>query len=115
MSLCKTTLLALSLSVSVLFNALYSLTNIIFVVQLLEDEPFEALKPALDGLLCDNDKNKQRGAAELLAGLLGGQCIPKVLVYSTHQLSRFETLAGGKTKEAMGLVQTIYTEGVRTH
>ncbi len=72
MSLCKTTLLASSLFVSVLFNAFNSLTNIIIIVQLLEDEPFEALKPTLEGLLGDIDKNKQRGAAELLAGLLGG-------------------------------------------
>ncbi|KAF7789227.1 hypothetical protein EIP86_000168 [Pleurotus ostreatoroseus] len=42
------------------------------IYQLLEDEPFEAMKPTLEELLGDNDKNKQRGAAELLAGLISG-------------------------------------------
>ena len=42
-------------------------------VQLLEDEPFEALRPTLEELLEDSDKNKQRGAAELLAGILSGK------------------------------------------
>ncbi len=44
----------------------------LFSVQIMEDEPFELLKPTLEGLLKDVDYNKQRAAAELLAGLLGG-------------------------------------------
>jgi proteasome activator subunit 4 len=43
------------------------------IFQLLDDEPFEALKPTLDSLLSDKDKDKQRAAAELLAGVLNGQ------------------------------------------
>lgn len=42
------------------------------LVQLLEDEPFEAFKPTVEGLIADKDHNKQRAAAEFLAGVLGG-------------------------------------------
>ncbi|TFK57485.1 hypothetical protein OE88DRAFT_1651225 [Heliocybe sulcata] len=42
------------------------------IFQLLGDAPLAAMKPVLEGLLKDADKNKQRGAAELLAGLFGG-------------------------------------------
>jgi len=42
-------------------------------VQLLEDEPLDALKPTLEGLLTSKGKSEQRAAADLLAGLLGGE------------------------------------------
>ncbi|KAL4243081.1 BLM10 family protein [Abortiporus biennis] len=42
------------------------------IFQLLGDEPFEALRPTLEALLSKNDKNKQRGAAEFVAGLISG-------------------------------------------
>ncbi|CAL1696420.1 unnamed protein product [Somion occarium] len=42
------------------------------IFQILGDEPFEALRPIITDLLKKNDKNKQRGAAEFLAGVLGG-------------------------------------------
>ncbi|EDR15426.1 uncharacterized protein LACBIDRAFT_301740 [Laccaria bicolor S238N-H82] len=42
------------------------------IFQLLEDEPFEAFKPVVEKLISDKDQNKQRAAAELLAGVLGG-------------------------------------------
>ncbi|KAL4069445.1 hypothetical protein J3A83DRAFT_4095440 [Scleroderma citrinum] len=42
------------------------------IVQLLGREPFEVLKSKVDDLLADSDKNKQRAAAELLAGILNG-------------------------------------------
>lgn len=45
------------------------------VVQILGDEPFEALRPIITDLLKKNDKNKQRGAAEFLAGVLGGRVL----------------------------------------
>jgi len=38
----------------------------------LTDQPFELLKPIVEELLEDNDKNKQRAAAEFVAGLLNG-------------------------------------------
>ncbi|KAF8971515.1 hypothetical protein BDZ97DRAFT_1913988 [Flammula alnicola] len=41
------------------------------IFQLLEDEPFEAFKPTVDRLISDKDQNKQRAAAEFLAGVLG--------------------------------------------
>lgn len=42
------------------------------LVQLLEDEPFTAFKPTVESLIADKDHNKQRAAAEFLAGVLGG-------------------------------------------
>lgn len=42
-------------------------------VQLLDDEPFEVLKPIVEELLADKDKNKQRAAAEFLAGVISGK------------------------------------------
>lgn len=42
------------------------------IFQLLEDEPFEALRSTLETLLADKDKNKQRAAADFLAGLFAG-------------------------------------------
>lgn len=41
-------------------------------VQVLGDEPFEALRPTLEELLANKDKNKQRAAAEFIAGVLTG-------------------------------------------
>lgn len=43
-----------------------------YAVQLLEDEPLEALKPIIEQLVSDKDQNTQRAAAELIAGVLGG-------------------------------------------
>jgi proteasome activator subunit 4 len=42
------------------------------LVQLLDDEPFAAFKPTVESLIADKDHNKQRAAAEFLAGVLGG-------------------------------------------
>ncbi|CAA7258799.1 unnamed protein product [Cyclocybe aegerita] len=42
------------------------------IFQLLEDEPFEVFKPVVERLITDKDQNKQRAAAEFLAGILGG-------------------------------------------
>ncbi|KAG1826229.1 uncharacterized protein BJ212DRAFT_1444172 [Suillus subaureus] len=42
------------------------------IFQVLGDEPWDLLKPKLEMLLADQDKNKQRAAAELLAGVLNG-------------------------------------------
>ncbi|KXN83586.1 Proteasome activator complex subunit 4 [Leucoagaricus sp. SymC.cos] len=42
------------------------------IFQLLEDKPFTAFKPVVEKLIPDKDQNKQRAAAELLAGVLGG-------------------------------------------
>jgi proteasome activator subunit 4 len=41
-------------------------------VQLVGHEPVAHIKPTLEELMGDTDKNKQRGAAEMLAGLIGG-------------------------------------------
>ncbi|KAJ7130046.1 hypothetical protein C8R43DRAFT_1025561 [Mycena crocata] len=42
------------------------------IFQLLEDAPFEALRPTLDTLLSDKEPDKQRALAEFIAGLIGG-------------------------------------------
>lgn len=42
------------------------------IVQLLEDEPLEILRPFLEDLIKESEKNKQRAAAELLAGIISG-------------------------------------------
>ncbi|KAF8168284.1 hypothetical protein B0H34DRAFT_792908 [Crassisporium funariophilum] len=42
------------------------------IFQLLEDEPFDAFRPTVEKLIADKDQNKQRAAAEFLAGVLGG-------------------------------------------
>src|SRR5258708_5319264 len=39
---------------------------------MLGEDPLEHFKPVFMELLEDTDENKQRGAAELLAGLIGG-------------------------------------------
>ncbi len=45
------------------------------IVQLLEDKPFAVFKPVVEKLIADKDQNKQRAAAELLAGILGGMSL----------------------------------------
>lgn len=50
----------------------------LLIVQVLLDEPFEALRPEIEKLLDDKDKNKQRAAAEFIAGVLGGTCLISV-------------------------------------
>ncbi|THH19718.1 hypothetical protein EW146_g1513 [Bondarzewia mesenterica] len=42
------------------------------IVQVLEDESFEPLQKLIEELIANTDQNKQRGAAEFLAGLLNG-------------------------------------------
>ncbi|KAF9568562.1 hypothetical protein CPC08DRAFT_679680 [Agrocybe pediades] len=42
------------------------------IFQLVEDAPFEAFKPTVERLIADKDRDKQRAAAEFLAGVLGG-------------------------------------------
>ncbi|KAG1755021.1 uncharacterized protein EDB91DRAFT_1096855 [Suillus paluster] len=42
------------------------------IFQVLGDKPWDLLKPELEILLADQEKNKQRAAAELLAGVLNG-------------------------------------------
>ncbi|KAF8998336.1 hypothetical protein BDZ89DRAFT_1105652 [Hymenopellis radicata] len=51
-----------------------SVTRLIHLVtvQVLEDAPFAALKPILESLIVNKEQDKQRAAAELLAGIIGG-------------------------------------------
>lgn len=49
------------------------------LVQLLNDEPFAAFKPTVEKLIADRDHNKQRAAAEFLAGILGGNVSNHIL------------------------------------
>lgn len=59
----------------VIYHIIFIEMTHFIVVQLLEDEPFEALRPQLEKLIADKDQNKQRAAAEFLAGIIGGVCI----------------------------------------
>jgi proteasome activator subunit 4 len=47
--------------------------NLQLLVQLLEDESFASLQTLIEELIQNPDQNKQRGAAEFLAGLLNGK------------------------------------------
>ena len=63
---------------SICLSHLYSMTDTSthdIAVQLLEDEPFEAFRPTVEKLIADKDQNKQRAAAEFLAGVLGGEFV----------------------------------------
>ncbi|KAJ7169566.1 hypothetical protein C8R46DRAFT_1162360 [Mycena filopes] len=42
------------------------------IFQILEDAPFEALRPTLETLLSDKEPDKQRALAEFIGGLIGG-------------------------------------------
>lgn len=59
-------------------------------VQVLEDVPFGVLKPILESLLADKQQDKQRAAAELLAGVIGGRPFYLSIV------SRIEVFTGSK-------------------
>jgi proteasome activator subunit 4 len=65
----------------------------ICVVQLLEDAPFEALRPTLEELIGCKEQDKQRAAAELLAGLFGGNLIDSSSSQRLNPLCRLEALA----------------------
>jgi proteasome activator subunit 4 len=60
-----------SLSVGLPHKSLRKVADML-VVQLLEDEPLEVVKPLVQKLIADKDQNKQRAAAEILAGVLNG-------------------------------------------
>ena len=45
---------------------------IVSSVQILEEEPFEALRPTMESMIADKDQDSQRAAAELIAGVIGG-------------------------------------------
>lgn len=82
-----------------------------FTVQLLEDKPFAAFKPVVEKFIPDKDQNKQRAAAELLAGVLGGMTFyVHKYCFSHARDSRFETLADKEAKCIMVLVHTPYEE-----
>ncbi|KAK1232607.1 Proteasome activator BLM10 [Marasmius sp. AFHP31] len=49
-----------------------NVSNVKSIFQLLEDVPFEALRPKIESLLAEKEPDKQRAAAELIAGVIGG-------------------------------------------
>jgi proteasome activator subunit 4 len=56
----------------------------------LEDLPLEKFLPVLQNLIENKDKNKQRAAAELLAGIIGGK------VLCQDDCRRYDGFAGSK-------------------
>lgn len=68
-------------SVNDLIPLLFDVSDDI-IVQMLEDEPLPALKPILEELLNNKDVDKQRAAAELTAGVIGGRLMDCVILSS---------------------------------
>jgi proteasome activator subunit 4 len=64
-----------SLSVCAFHSLNVALLTSIFLVQILEDEPFPALRPTLDKLISDQEPDKQRALAEFIGGLIEGPLI----------------------------------------
>lgn len=54
------------------FLSLRDLKPCVHLVQLVEDAPLASVQLVIEELLADPDQNKQRAAAELLAGVIGG-------------------------------------------
>ena len=67
------TFLASSRFVGSLLNIPWTSYLVSFLVQLLGDEALPVLQPIVEKLLQGDDKNKQRGAAEFMAGIIGGE------------------------------------------
>lgn len=72
-------------------QTLETLLNL-FLVQLLGDDSFDAYKVTIEKYITVADKDKQRGAAELLAGMLSG----KHLCYSTTISTAYVTFSASK-------------------
>ena len=86
-----------------------------WTVQLLGDEPFEALRPTLEELLANKDKNKQRAAAEFLAGIITGMSTPAILGSGVLiELHRFETLANKLTDHFVEVVRSAYQDDLHS-
>ena len=86
----KTTFPRLNLFVS--FGAIPGAPLNFLPVQLLGDDPFDVCKATIEKYLTVADKDKQRGAAELLAGMLSGErsCdfMMAFMTYANHQASK---------------------------
>jgi hypothetical protein len=69
----------------------------------------------VEKLISDKDQNKQRAAAELLAGVLGGLPLHPLLEDFSHAGgSRFEALAWKEAGVIVGLVHPPYEEDLFT-
>jgi hypothetical protein len=68
----------------------------------------------LEDLLADKEQDKQRAAAELLAGVLNGQQVPLVETRFSYCSFRIETLADRYTKKIMGVVLTFDQEDIES-
>lgn len=79
-------------------------------VQLLEDEPFAAFKPTVESLIADKDQNKQRAAAEFLAGILGGKVSYGILPEICWNSARFKALADWQTRCTMDMVHSSHND-----
>lgn len=77
------------------------------VVQLLEDQPLPAVKPILDELLKNKDVDKQRAAAEIAAGIIGGVLARILCERLTEIHPRLEALAPNQAKKTLAVAQTL--------
>ena len=87
-----------------------------FPVQLLGDDPFEAYKVAIEKYIAVADKDKQRGAAELLAGMLSGDYLflSHNDTYDLRDFPSFQALVRRETNEDMELVYTEHKQNIQT-
>ena len=88
----------------------------LYIVQVMEDEPLEVLKPQLTKLILDKDQNKQRAAAELLAGVLNGQLLRTESNPSSslQHLHRLQALVSRETKTTVEMVLSLYPQDIQT-
>lgn len=83
-------------------------------VQLLDDQPLKYIKPIVQDLLADKDKNKQRGAAELLAAIVGGAFVFSFCFKAdVDHLASFQALVDGLPERALGLDWTSYSQDLQ--
>ena len=70
----------------------------VFPVQLLGDDPFDVYRVVIEKYITVADKDKQRGAAELLAGMLSGKhslnFTTVFTIYMTFQASKHWSVEG---------------------
>ena len=82
---------------------------------MLGDDPFDAFKVVIEKHITVADKDKQRGAAELLAGMLSGRRVLfHTYFYDLHDFSSFQALVCRETNEDMELAHTEHKQDLQT-
>lgn len=74
------------------------------VAKIFQHEFLELILPAIEPLLKDSDRFKQRAGAEMVIGLLRGSSLKVLLYVILNCGARFEALAEAMARPVMGLV-----------